>query len=91
MSYTEQELAKADEVIPRVSLTNYKNDNAKITIYDLLGRPIKTVNILLKENKNYSWVWDGLDMLDQEIPAGIYFLIITIGQKIETQKITFLK
>ena len=71
--------------------SNYKNDNAKIAIYDLLGRPIKTVNILLNENKNYSWVWDGLDMLDQEIPAGIYFLIITVGQKIETQKITFLK
>jgi len=71
--------------------SNYKNDNAKIAIYDLLGRPVKTVNILLNENKNYSWVWDGLDMLDQEIPAGIYFLIITVGQKIETQKITFLK
>ena len=71
--------------------SNYKNDNAKIAIYDLLGHPIKTVNILLNENKNYSWVWDGLDMLDQEIPAGIYFLIITVGQKIETQKITFLK
>ena len=71
--------------------SNYKNDNAKIAIYDLLGHPIKTVNILLNENKNYSWVWDGLDMLDQEIPAGIYFLIIRVGQKIETQKITFLK
>ena len=71
--------------------SNYKNDNAKIAIYDLLGRPVNTVNILLNENQNYSWVWDGLDMLDQEIPAGIYFLIITVGQKIETQKITFLK
>jgi hypothetical protein len=71
--------------------SNYKNNEAKIVIYNLLGHPIKTANILLNENQYYSWTWDGLDMLDQEIPTGIYFLIITVGQNIETRKITLLK
>jgi len=35
MSYTEQELTKADEVIPRVSLTNYKNDNNRKIMVDV--------------------------------------------------------
>ena len=38
--------------------SNYKNENATIVIFDLLGRPVKTVSILLNENQNYSWGWD---------------------------------
>ena len=71
--------------------SNYKNNNAKISIFDILGRPVETKSILLNGNKNYSWVWDGTDMLGQETPAGIYFLIITIDQYIESRKITLLK
>ena len=71
--------------------SNYKNNNAKISIFDILGRPVETKRILLNGKKNYSWVWDGTDMLGQETPAGIYFLIITIDQYIESRKITLLK
>ena len=67
------------------------NENAKIDIFDLLGRPVKTVSILLNENQNYSWRWDGIDMFDQKVSAGIYFLTITVDQNIETRKITLLK
>ena len=71
--------------------SNYKNENATIVIFDLLGRPVKTVSILLNENQNYSWRWDGIDMFDQKVSAGIYFLTITVDQNIETRKITLLK
>jgi len=72
------------------SLRN-KNDNAIISIFDLLGRPVKNVNILLNGNKNYKWLWDGTDMFNQELPAGIYFLTISVDQNIESRKITLLK
>ena len=72
------------------SLRN-KNDNAIISIFDLLGRPVKNVNILLNGNENYKWIWDGTDMFNQELPAGIYFLTISVDQNIESRKITLLK
>ena len=71
--------------------SNYKNDNAKIVIFDLLGRPVKTVNLLLNGNQNYSWVWNGLDIENKDLPTGVYILSITIGQTMETKKITLLK
>jgi len=71
--------------------SNYKNDNAKIIIFDLLGRPVNTVNLLLNGNQNYSWVWNGLDIENKDLPTGVYILSITIGQTMETQKITLLK
>ena len=71
--------------------SNYKNENATIVIFDLLGRPVKTVSILLNKNQNYSWGWNGIDMFDQKVSAGIYFLTITVDQNIETRKITLLK
>ena len=71
--------------------SNYINDNAKIVIFDLLGRPVKTAYLLLNGNQNYSWVWNGLDIENKELPTGMYILSITIGQTMETQKITLLK
>ena len=71
--------------------SNYINDNAKIVIFDLLGRPVKTAYLLLNGNQNYSWVWNGIDIENKELPTGMYILSITIGQTMETQKITLLK
>ena len=71
--------------------SNFKNENAKIVIFDLLGRSVKTIDIHLDGSHNYSWVWDGLDLENKELPTGIYILSIRSRQTMDTQKITLLK
>jgi flagellar hook assembly protein FlgD len=68
------------------------NKNAvQITIIDILGREVKTVDIPLMGKYKNTWVWDGLDDFKRELPTGIYILTLTSGQTIESRKITLLK
>ena len=72
-------------------LTDLNNEVVQIAIIDILGRQVKTVNISLAGTYKQTWVWDGLDDHNRELPTGIYILTLTSGQTIDTRKITILK
>jgi len=72
-------------------LTDLNNEVVQIAIIDILGRQVKTVNISLAGTYKHTWVWDGLDDHNRELPTGIYILTLTSGQTIDTRKITILK
>ncbi|MDD2889886.1 MAG: T9SS type A sorting domain-containing protein [bacterium] len=55
----------------------------KIVIYDISGKKVKT---LLKGR-----IWNGKDELEQQLPNGIYFAKIQIGDKTTTRKVTLLR
>lgn len=62
-----------------------------LTIFNLLGKEVKT---LVDEDKPagiYQVQWDGKDALGKETPSGIYFYRITAGEKSEIRKMTKIK
>ena len=72
-------------------LSDVNKKTAQITIIDILGREVKTVDIPLMGKYKNTWVWDGLDDFKRELPTGIYILTLTSGQTIESRKVTLLK
>jgi len=72
-------------------LTDLNNGVAQIAIIDILGRQVKTVDISLVGKYKHTWVWNGMDDHNRELPTGIYILTLTSGQTIDTRKVTVLK
>ena len=72
-------------------LTDLNNGVAQIAIIDILGRHVKTVDISLAGTYKHTWVWNGMDDHNRELPTGIYILTLTSGQTIDTRKVTVLK
>lgn len=65
--------------------------HVRLTIFNLLGKEVKT---LVDEDKPagiYQISWDGKDELGKEAPSGIYFYRITAGEKSEIRKMTKIK
>jgi hypothetical protein len=66
-----------------------------LRIYDLSGRPIKTLDMETErqgegENVTLSTTWDGKDEAGKRVPAGIYFCRLRIGENHFCRKLVFL-
>ena len=77
-----------------MTLINYElliDGLVNITVYDMMGRKIKTL-INQSQTAGYKSVWwDASDSQNQGVPAGVYFYTIQIRDRIETRKMIFLK
>ena len=77
-----------------MTLINYElliDGIVNITVYDMMGRKIKTL-INQSQTAGYKSVWwDASDSQSQGVPAGVYFYTIQIRDRIETRKMIFLK
>ena len=68
-----------------------KATQVKLTIYNQLGHPVKTL-VNAKLSAGYKTVmWDGRDHKGREVSAGIYFYRIITNGDIETNKIVMVK
>ena len=72
-------------------LSDLNNEVVQIAIIDILGRKVKTVVIPLVGTNTHTWVWDGLDDSNRELPAGVYIVSLTSGHTIDAKKVTILK
>ncbi len=62
-----------------------------LAIYDLLGRPIKTLVNQIEEPGYRTVTWNGMDLQGKKVSAGMYLYIIKAGNFIETRKMILLK
>ncbi len=67
-----------------------KDGLVKFTVHDLLGR------VLYSENRNlfagnYSFTWEGINMLNQHVVSGVYFLRMEAEGFIQTRKMLMMK
>jgi hypothetical protein len=63
----------------------------KITIYDILGKVVKT---LVNEEQNpgqYQIEWNGTNFLNSKVSTGVYFYRLETGNFIQTKKMLMLK
>ena len=67
--------------ITRLTITSASDSQFKISIVDLYGRPVKEFNAgMIEINEPIEIKWDGRGFSDQEIPKGIYLLIVSDNQ-----------
>ncbi len=70
---------------------NSPNSIANIAIYDINGKKIKYFKKLFSPNSTVYIQWDGTNQNGCQVPSGIYFITISIGSQIFTQKIFLIR
>ena len=68
-----------------------ENSNVKITIYDMLGREVKTLINKTQDAGSRSVIWNSTNDYGKPVSAGIYLYQIQAGEYITTKKMVLLK
>ena len=68
-----------------------ENSHVNITIYDMLGRAVKTMVNQHQNAGRRSIIWDGTNDYDNTVSTGIYLYQIQAGAYTRTKKMVFLK
>jgi len=72
--------------LPNVGTTHELSQQAKLTVYNLLGQEVRTLVNEAKPAGSYQIQFDASDL-----PSGIYFYSLTYGNHIQTRKLALLK
>jgi len=62
-----------------------------IMIHDIAGRQIGDYQIGSRSAGFHEFSWNAADMYGQEVGTGVYLLTIKVGDKLQKQKITYIK
>ena len=68
-----------------------ENRLVNITIYDMLGRKVKTLINQNQDSGHKSVIWDATNDFGKPVSAGIYLYQIQAGEYISTKKMVLLK
>ncbi len=68
-----------------------KRCHVELTVYDLLGRKVKTVVDEEKSVGSHSAIWDGTDDSGSKVASGIYFYRLKAGDAVGSKKMILLK
>ncbi|MCX6132900.1 MAG: T9SS type A sorting domain-containing protein [Ignavibacteriales bacterium] len=66
-----------------------KESDVQITIYDILGRAVKTFNVGQQSVGLHSVLWDGRNDLGERVASGIYFCGLHAGGESRVRKLIF--
>ena len=68
-----------------------KDGFVNITIYDMMGRPVK-IMVTGEQNAGVKSVqWDAIDSFGKPVSAGVYLYQIKAGEFVQTKKMVLLK
>ena len=78
---------------PSTTITYGINEDSKvnISIYDITGQLINTLQNGYQEEGWHSVKWNGINQQGEQVPAGIYLSKITSGNEVKTIKLMLLK
>lgn len=68
-----------------------ENVNVKITVYDILGRVVKTLVNEYQDAGYKSVMWDGLNEKGNHVSSGLYIYKIEAGNFVDSKKMLLLK
>ncbi|HTR80533.1 MAG TPA: T9SS type A sorting domain-containing protein [Bacteroidota bacterium] len=66
-----------------------KQSDVKVTIYDILGRKIRSFNVGLQSAGAHGVVWDGRSEFGEIVAPGVYFYRLQAQGKSEVKKMVF--
>ncbi len=62
-----------------------------LTIYDITGRPIRTLADGMYSSGTHAFTWDGKDDLSNPVASGVYFVRLSAGGKELTHKVALIR
>lgn len=74
-----------------ISYSLQQSGKIEITIFDLLGRAVRSLVQGHKLTGRYSVLWDGRNDAGSLVSSGTYFYRLKAGEAVETQQMLFLK
>jgi hypothetical protein len=77
--------------ITAIRYSLHRPSQVSITVFNLLGQEVKTLESGMQSAGTYETTWDGTNGAGQEVASGIYFYRIKAGENIETRKMLLLK
>jgi len=75
----------------RIQFSLEKQRHARLTVYDLTGRPVRTLFDGVMAAGQHEAEWDGKNEFGSQVPSGMYVCRLTAGQQTSIRKITFLQ
>ena len=78
---------------PSTTIDYYLNndENVLIEIYNIKGQRIKEFNLGRQSKGNHTLVWNAMDNNNKNLPSGIYFTKMNIGNKSYLEKMILMK
>jgi len=67
-----------------------QNQTVKLTVYDILGREVRTIISGRISSGNHSVNWNGRNERGQQVPAGVYFYVLQSGQTRLVKRLAFI-
>ncbi|TFH65256.1 MAG: T9SS type A sorting domain-containing protein [Candidatus Zixiibacteriota bacterium] len=77
--------------ITAIRYSLHRPSQVSITVFNVLGQEVKTLESGMQSAGTYETTWDGTNQAGQEVASGIYFYRIKAGENIETRKMVLLK
>ena len=68
-----------------------KKHKVDLSVYDINGKKIKTIENKVLPKGEYQYKWNALDKNGKEVKAGIYFICLIAGMQYQTQKLIYIQ
>jgi hypothetical protein len=68
-----------------------KNETVKLTIYDIMGRQIRTLVNNRMDRGSHLVIWDGKNNFGQPVATGTYIYTLSTGNRHEMKRMTLIK
>ncbi|MBZ0201118.1 MAG: choice-of-anchor D domain-containing protein [Ignavibacteriaceae bacterium] len=77
--------------VTSISYTIPAQLKVKLTVYDILGRAVKTLVNDVKDRGRYEIQWDGTNSLNNKVSTGVYFYRLETDNFVSTKKLMLIK
>jgi hypothetical protein len=77
----------SSSVPARSSAASFLQTSVKVTVFDVAGRPVKTVHNGLLYSGVATLEWDGTNESDRKVPSGVYFIKTIAGTVVDVKKV----
>ena len=89
--YLNQNYPNPFNPVTTLSYSLPKDESVNITIYDIMGRPVKTIQNSF-QTKGFKFVqWDAKNDRNEPVSAGLYLYTIQAGKFRQTRKMVLMK
>jgi len=75
----------------RITFDLPESRDVEAVIYNLMGQPVRTLFMGMKEAGSYTLTWDGTDKNGNDVVSGVYLLIVQAGRNRFRQKLVLMK
>lgn len=75
----------------KITFALTQSANTRLTIYDLLGRRVRTLVSSYMESGSHKIIWDGTDGTGEDVSSGIYLYKLKSGDNIQVKRMTLLR